>query len=634
MPVMDLMSDNFTPVSNGEAKETPTTFGDVVSSGFSMTRDNYNANSRSRLVSELNDERATLYQEITGSPLQASEYTQSNPILSLASSQDAGDAFSPMFTTGIFDKVLQPDLWGWAQRLHKDDTYTNLRIKELKEQDSEKYSGLMTNEEILETAQGKARATKADFENVASRATDDTAFYGGIIGSFGGAMTDPINVITMPIGASASSGILRAIGTEALIQAGVETAAQPTVFAWQKELGQEYDLGDAATNVMGAAVLGGAFTGVARGARPTAQATFALMQKSKTFNTAQKGASGYLSRVAHFREADPNPRVVDELHTNTVEVVDKVVRAGDNPSIADLPMTNKAFNQIDTVNTRGLSDVQKQTALDVEKFHKPSIDADAISIKSELDTAVQSSKLLQGEFSRQTGLITRIRQKGGISTTSGFSGELKDIFEGGTGAFTIKKGGAELDTLARELQDEGFITPRVGDEATPQDLLDALTSQVGRKVKSDELLAVENQLGVFARRGIDETSTVEDIDKIITAERAVVSDDVNSLVAQLNLGKTPKEIADEFDLNIDSLPSVLDEVPIPISNKETDELLGRLDSIDNSKAQTENFKQLVETEGNTVITLEDGTTTTLRQLQKGFDADKTFLEEISTCALG
>ena len=94
----------------------------------------------------------------------------------------------------------------------------------------------------------------------------------------------------------------------------------------------------------------------------------------------------------------------------------------------------------------------------------------------------------------------------------------------------------------------------------------------------------------------------------------------------------------EFDPSIkatvDSIPSAIDELPQPITNAQTDELLSRLKSIDAEKSQTANFKQLLETDGDSVITLEDGTTTTLRQMQKGFDDDATFLEEISTCAIG
>lgn len=584
MPTLNLLPDNFSPVSNGESRESPTTFTDVVKSGFAMTRDNFNSNSRSRGVAEMQDARASLYSEIVGKPLMARSYSKANPILALGASQDAA-AFSPLFTTPL-DPILRPDLWGWAQRLHKDDTYTNLHIKELKEKDPLKYQGLLTNEEIDQAVRRQSVESTATFENVASRASDDTSFYGGIIGSFGGAMTDPINVITMPLGAGAAGGVMRAIGTEAAIQAGIETATQPTVLAWQKEIGQEYDLGDASANVMGAAVLGGAFTGVVRGARPTAQATFALMQKSKTFNSVQKQAAGYMSRVAHFREANPNPKVVSELHTDTVNAVNKVVRDGDNPSTANLPMTSKQFNDIDTVNTRGLNNLEKSRLVEVDRFKQ--------AVVSDVAAIGQTVRDLRKEIvDENKGLKLSVSQRGDVATIDKIIVP-EDLRGQGVGTKAMNKIIEWADANNKTL---------------------ALTPSADFGGDKTRLKSFYKGLGFVENKGANKDFEISE-----------------TFLREPKIKEQP--FVEEVKADAVDVPTQMLEIPQPLTNSQTDELLKRLDSVDAEKSQATNFDQLVDIDPKKAITLEDGSTVTLRELQQQFKDDETFLNEISTCAVG
>jgi len=95
------------------------------------------------------------------------------------------------------------------------------------------------------------------------------------LGSMTGYMLDPVNVATLPIGASVS--VLRGLSTMArvrrvaAIEAGIgaasELAIQPFVFAHKNEIGSPYTVDDAITAIAtasaGGAILGGATAGIA-----------------------------------------------------------------------------------------------------------------------------------------------------------------------------------------------------------------------------------------------------------------------------------------------------------------------------------------------------------------------------------
>lgn len=592
MGVLDLIPDNYEPISAGAATEDPATLSDVTSAAWNMSRDNYNVNTSAKIIADLQDKRGELYHSMENKLLLGNNYSQSSPILSAGTTQDSGD-FTPLFTPTNYFKpitdVLSVDLWGMAQRLHKDDTYVNLHIKELRAQNPAKYAGLLTNEEIEEEARKQAQLSKTQFELVGSRASKDAAFWGGIIGSFGGAMSDPLNVVTLPIGASAATGVLRAMGTEAAIQAGVEVVSQPSVMAWQEELGQEYGLGDATTNVFAAATLGGAFTGLVRGVKPTAQAAFSLMQKSEKLNSLQKRSAGYMSRYAHFSEANPNPRIVSEIHSETVDAASKITRTGKNISTAELPMTNRLFNSIDTANLKGATAQQTSTLRMVEKFqdHVGDIPDGAVNVIRGYDDV---DKMIQDAIEGNNDLLrvpTRAQEAQQI--------KLADISK-------------QLDEI------ENKITPiKDGGELTPKQ-----TSKLSRlEGKRNKLL--DEQVAIKSQPELPFTNPKQTA-KIARAFNAVKKAD------------DPK-FDKRFKAKPEDVPSNLDTDQPTLNNKETTELLERVESVDNQKAQDVAFKQLVEQNADEVVTLEDGTTKTLRELSEEFAEDEKFLNEITTCAV-
>lgn len=190
-------------------------------------------------------------------------------------------------------------------------------------QDAVRWQGIKTSEELREEKRNRARAARESFEDISSRATPTAAIAGSLVGGLGAAFTDPINIATLPFGATSGMGILKAMKTEALLNAAVEAAEVPLVASWQKELGHKYGVGNAVFDVATAGAGGAALTGIVRGARPAAeflkdkfdlagkyvgsksQPILQKMSDSEKLPSSVREAAKYMSRVAHIDENNP-----------------------------------------------------------------------------------------------------------------------------------------------------------------------------------------------------------------------------------------------------------------------------------------------------------------------------------------
>lgn len=192
-----------------------------------------------------------------------------------------------------------------------------------RDQDPIRWQGIKTTAELQEEKRNRARSAKESYEEIASRASPTAAFIGSLIGGLGAAFTDPINIATLPFGATSSMGILKAVKTEALLNAAVEAAEVPLVASWQKELGYKYGIGDAAMDIATAGIAGGTLAGIIKGARPVIEAlgrgfdasgryigskSQPILQKigdSEKLPSSVRDAAKYMSRVAHIDENNP-----------------------------------------------------------------------------------------------------------------------------------------------------------------------------------------------------------------------------------------------------------------------------------------------------------------------------------------
>ncbi len=156
-----------------------------------------------------------------------------------------------------------------------------------------------------------------------------------LIGGLGGAMTDPINLYSLPLG-----GFGRTIGqkvlTEAAIGAGVELALQPGVQAQREALGRrDLTLEEGALNVTFAGIGSGLLRGTVEGAAPAARAigeqvsrldpnasnrefadAFRQLVPEQLRTPEQEAALHVMTRTADIEESSPFVRTIEGTDTH------------------------------------------------------------------------------------------------------------------------------------------------------------------------------------------------------------------------------------------------------------------------------------------------------------------------------
>lgn len=136
-------------------------------------------------------------------------------------------------------------------------------------------------DDLQKQADDRAREARGNAKALERRSTGTGSAVGGFIGSAGGAMVDPINVISMGAGASAASGILRTALTEGAIAATSESAIQAARFEDKTRIDPTFTAGDAFNEILaagvGGAVLGGGLKGLPIGLKGLA----AVWQRAK-----------------------------------------------------------------------------------------------------------------------------------------------------------------------------------------------------------------------------------------------------------------------------------------------------------------------------------------------------------------
>lgn len=138
------------------------------------------------------------------------------------------------------------------------------RILELREEDPERFAELKTHQELSEVARQIALKKGEIYQQLSAGHEGGFSKYSAMfLGSMAGGVSDPIQLATLPIGASygLGKGLLSFAAKESLIAMGTETLLQPAIMDWQKELGNEYGVSDAVQNI----ALAGAFGGLAAG---------------------------------------------------------------------------------------------------------------------------------------------------------------------------------------------------------------------------------------------------------------------------------------------------------------------------------------------------------------------------------
>lgn len=173
---------------------------------------------------------------------------------------------------------------------------------------AQRYPQIATDRQLYDLRNTELARRRAYSDDVKARGSGFAQFAGEMTGY----MLDPVNIATLPIGASASA--LRGLGTlarirrvavtELAIGATAETLIQPFVYAHKNEIGSPYSLDDSlqaiGTAALGGAVLGGAAAGIAGFLRSAA----GIADKHPGHLGAQ-GAKDSLNRIADDLQLNP-----------------------------------------------------------------------------------------------------------------------------------------------------------------------------------------------------------------------------------------------------------------------------------------------------------------------------------------
>lgn len=220
-----------------------------------------------------------------------------------------------------------------------------------------KHPQLATKQKMLQQLGDMVRSVEEETADISDRATF-TGKVGGFIGSMAGAMQDPINLVTLPLGAGAANGIIRTAVTEAIVNAGSETLIQTKVQPFRGELGLEYGFEQGAENVAfaagGAAVVGGAVKAggklaesgsIGRSVRKTIDLGGLVGDKLlKLFDSAvsqptraQREARGLYEHISEINESSPLDREVVGAEAEHNQRLTEAMRAARDGRAADMP---------------------------------------------------------------------------------------------------------------------------------------------------------------------------------------------------------------------------------------------------------------------------------------------------------
>ena len=132
-------------------------------------------------------------------------------------------------------------------------------------------SNIRNRDEIDTDIAAQAKVLRDKFEKTYSYADPYAGFFGTLAGGAAASMADPINIMTLPLGAGrvAGASFIKGLGIVAARSFGIgvatEAALQPFVYDYKKEIESPYDLQDALFNMAAAGVGNGLLNGLGHG---------------------------------------------------------------------------------------------------------------------------------------------------------------------------------------------------------------------------------------------------------------------------------------------------------------------------------------------------------------------------------
>ena len=234
------------------------------------------------------------------------------PIVQALKGDDGRRRFRNPYAPESFPRSARFDTEAEVQRIWQE-------VARRRKADPEAAAGLPGSREALENqVREQVLEARRTFEDISRRSTTSGAI-GGFLGQTGAAMTDPPNLLSLTLGASASAGVLRTMLVESLIGVGTEMAIQPAVAAYYDELGIDYTSADFLTNVALGGAAGGVFAGGVVAARAVVRRAFEKRARGEELTPDEQAEAA--SAVAQVPEEDL-PGLAESAGLNEPEIED------------------------------------------------------------------------------------------------------------------------------------------------------------------------------------------------------------------------------------------------------------------------------------------------------------------------
>ena len=232
--------------------------------------------------------------------------------------------------------------------------------------------------EVREIANENARLQQEEMMAIEQLQPGWKPWIGRMAGRMVAIFEDPVNVYTLPFGATKGMSISKMLFTDFVVNAGAEAAIQPSVKKWYNELGLEYDIGDVMAAIGTAGLFGAGFGVTIRVGGETIRLSAEQVQKG----------------LAAFRKTDLPAST--ELN-QALEAVDNITEMETENPLSDLMehtnRLNAAMDQIDNnaanMPEKPISEVTGREKGPGFAFDPDEIKVDAKTFQFKEDTADQ-----------------------------------------------------------------------------------------------------------------------------------------------------------------------------------------------------------------------------------------------------
>ena len=400
------------------------------------------------------------------------------------------------FEKQSLEQIIGENVYNSDDRYKKTDEW----ILSKRQQD-ERYNQIPTSEEMRLAAEQKAKESYENLEQVKKGASGFESFTGELLGGIGGSLFDPVNIAvtvgSLGTGALVNSSRIgiqtagRVIATEVVIGAGTEVVMQPFVTGWQQQIGNEYGLGDAVTNIAFAGLVSGGIASITsvpltQGIKTARDKGSVFFETIATSDRTPAGIQPVMEKMADFaRIKETNP--FDGVQGSKVHA--------DNVKMAE-----DAFNARQPFKPNITEDLQVRFEKELSKIDlnlDPYIQQ-AKQIKNDLKQAfvdINNPRELESVLGyRPKGIAQFIKEKGGINDVGG---DLKAlnldkrmvglVNKGKKGTSKLSTTATSIDTALQKAHDAGYFPQQLNlEDLEIQDLIDALNNDLnGNRVYNE-----------------------------------------------------------------------------------------------------------------------------------------------------